>query len=171
MKRRRALLCTSWLIAIIAVGWAVRECAQALAVDPLSGAPSISEVPPLPRMQRGSESAEDAGRIRDQNPFRLERVPTDHAFGRPPPIGQQPDLYEYIAPTFVLPSPTLMLSAVVGGPPWRAVVEGIPGREPGALLSVGDEVGGIRLDWISGDSVQLTTSDSTIVISLKRPWR
>jgi hypothetical protein len=66
------------------------------------------------------------------------------------------------------PASRLELSGLSGGPPWRAIVSGIPGHEAGIVVSAGDTVGGIRVRSVRRDAVIIQTKDSTLTFTLKR---
>ncbi len=65
----------------------------------------------------------------------------------------------------------LQLAGVLGGPPWSAVLEGVPGRDTPVVVSAGDTVGELRLLAIALDHVVIVSSDSTITLRLKRVWK
>jgi hypothetical protein len=105
-------------------------------------------------------------RLRDRNPFRVDRKPASVRFTpweSAPPSSPPPKP----API----RPPLAVVGIVGGPPWSAVVEGIPGRETGVLLTVGEEANGIHLTEIRGDTVRLAGFDTTWALTPRRPWR
>lgn len=104
-------------------------------------------------------------RLRDHDPFRVERKPAPVRFT--PWESASPSAPPRPAPI----RPPLALVGIVGGPPWSAVVEGIPGRETGVLLTVGEEANGIRLTEIRGDTVRLAGFDTTWALVPRRPWR
>lgn len=68
----------------------------------------------------------------------------------------------------VTPPFQLQLSGVSGGPPWRAIVSGIPGRDGGVVVSAGDTLGGIKVRAIKRDTLIVQTSDSTMTLTLRR---
>src|SRR5690606_29800215 len=45
--------------------------------------------------------------------------------------------------------PTFYLRGTVGGPPWTALISGVPGRDGDAALHVGDSIGNVRIVGIS----------------------
>ena len=105
-----------------------------------------------------------ATRLRTRDPFRLERRPTDVRYdpwpAQPPP-----------APPPAPPRPALALAGILGGPPWNALIEGIPGREGGVLLAVGDSAGGIRFMALRGDTVLLAGFDTTWTLTARQAWK
>lgn len=62
----------------------------------------------------------------------------------------------------------LHLSGVSGGPPWRAIMSGVPGRDGGVVVNPGDTVGGIKVRSIRRDTVIVQTKDSTMTFVLRR---
>lgn len=107
-----------------------------------------------------------AVRVRTRDPFRLDRRPTTLRFNPWALLGPPAP-----APRPTPPRPVLTLAGIVGGPPWSALIEGIPGRESGALLSVGDSVSGIRLLGIRGDTARLAGFDTTWTLTPRQVWR
>jgi hypothetical protein len=61
--------------------------------------------------------------------------------------------------------PTLALAGITGGPPWTALIEGVPGHEAGVLLRQGESAGGITATRIGRDSVHLTGLDTNWVLA------
>lgn len=118
-----------------------------------------------PRRIDVQELRRAATQLRDRNPFRLERTPTAVRFGSQTTVAE-PGI-EAVQPQ----RPNLELAGIVGGPPWFALVEGIPGREIGAILVPGQELNGIRLERLRGDTAVLAGLDTTWVLLPKRAWQ
>jgi hypothetical protein len=98
-----------------------------------------------------------------RDPFRLERKPSGVAYspaleGTPPPPPRPP-------------RPALAVAGIVGGPPWEALLEGIPGREGSALVRRGDTLGGLRVRAITKDTVRITGMDTTWTLTVRRAWQ
>jgi hypothetical protein len=116
---------------------------------------------PLPSM-RGvlmydpAQLKEAADSVVSSDPFRLDRHPSA------PPI-DQPAIAAVTAPAF-----HLELSGVIGGPPWRAIVSGIPGRDVGVVVRAGDTLGGMRIRSIKRDTVVIRAADSTMTLILRK---
>jgi hypothetical protein len=83
--------------------------------------------------------------------FRTERRPARIAFGMPPVAAVEPTRS---------PRPQLTLGGIIGGPPWRAVVNGIPNHDGGAVVSPGDTIGGLRIRSIRRDVVVVQGQDT-----------
>ena len=102
-----------------------------------------------------------ASSIVARDPFRLERRPSTVAFGVLP-----------VAPTAPAdPSrrPRLILSGIFG-PPWQAVLEGIPGREGSVVARVGDVFGELRIRSIRRDTVVVQGADTTWKLTVRHVW-
>lgn len=125
---------------------------------------SIPRLAGEPRPPDSQSIRSAAAALRNRNPFRIERSPTAVRFGSPPVVVPPP------IPDPTPPRPQPVLAGIVGGPPWLAVIEGIPGREAGVLLAEGEEVGGVRLERLRGDTAVLSSQDTTWVLVPKRLW-
>ena len=73
--------------------------------------------------------------------FRTGRHPSRVAFGTVPIAS---------APVSSPPRPHVTLGGIAGGPPWRAVLNGIPNYEGGTVVAAGDTLGGLRVRSIRG---------------------
>lgn len=163
MKGRR-LEATLWLLALTLVCWSafrgsrLRPAAQATAVT-LPGAAAIPAAFPLERLFVAATTAAET------DPFRLERHPSAVPYkpgfeGAPPP-----------PPPPRPPRPNLALSGTIGGPPWAALIEGMPGREGSILVRQGDLLGDFRIALVTRDSVIVEGADTTWNLKLKRVWK
>jgi hypothetical protein len=100
----------------------------------------------------------------DHDPFRLERHASPIAYKpelegvAPPPPPQRP------------PHPTLTVSGILGGPPWDALLEGVPGHDGSMLVHPGDVIGTLKIRSVSRDTVVVTGDDTTWHLALKRTW-
>jgi len=98
------------------------------------------------------------------DPFRLVRHPS--------PIAYRPEL-EGVAPPPPPPKPphpVLTLSGILGGPPWQAMLEGVPGHDASTLVNVGDVLGVLRVQRITADSIVIVGEDTTWRLGVKRAW-
>jgi hypothetical protein len=125
-------------------------------------------VPALSTEQRGidTRSVRSAAiELQNRNPFRMERSPTSTRFGSME-VAPAADVAEAH-----VSRPNLVLAGVIGGPPWFALVEGIPGREAGVALMQGEEVNGFRLVRLRGDTAVLSGLNTTWVLLPKQVWQ
>lgn len=165
MTRRRVELAL-WVAAIVlAILAGLRGRAVASAVlNPTApklpwetlGTPSPVLVPRSDALVAASESLV-AG-----DPFRLERKPSG--------VPYSPAM-EAAPPPSRPPRPALGVAGIVGGPPWEALLEGIPGREGTTLVRRGDTLSGLRVRSITKDTVRITGMDTTWTLTVRRAWQ
>ena len=65
------------------------------------------------------------------------------------------------------PKPRLSLNGLVGGPPWEAIVEGLPGHEGSYVVRAGDSVGGLKIRSVRHDGATIRGMDTTWVLKLE----
>lgn len=100
-----------------------------------------------------------------RNPFRLDRSPSPILFRS---VAEQ--AIQQAMPVMQQPRPALTLRAVVG-PPWEALVEGLPGRSGVVVVRAGDKVGDLTIRLIRGDSVVIQGADTTWRLGISRAWQ
>ena len=66
--------------------------------------------------------------------------------------------------------PPLAVAGLIGGPPWVAILEGIPGQAGSILAHAGDVFGPLRVRKIDRNGVVITGMDTTWNLTLKHPW-
>jgi hypothetical protein len=151
--------------------WAGVAAAALVVVLRVRAVPAVSAAPVSPTAQMGAFSvrpsasadtlAAAAAFTIQHNPFRLERQPASVAYS--------PEL-EGVVPVAVRPArPALALRGIVGGPPWSAIIDGIPGRSAGTLLRLGDTAAGLLVRSIRKDTVVLKGADTTWRLTVKGP--
>jgi hypothetical protein len=101
---------------------------------------------------------ETADSVASTDPFRLDRHPSSR-----PPLGPATTL-----PSAVSAPLHLTLTGISGGPPWHAIVSGIPGHDGGVVVNTGDTLGGVRIGAIKRDTVIVQMGDSTLTFTLRR---
>lgn len=98
----------------------------------------------------------------DADPFRTSRHPSPIAYHTDvegaPPSPPRP------------PRPGLSVSGIIGGPPWSAVLEGLPGHEGGTVVHPGDTLGGLRIRSVRRDTVVISGVDTTWRLIVRRAW-
>ena len=114
---------------------------------------------PLPR---AADTDASLAALVATDPFRAARHPS--------PVAYKPELEGAPPPPPRAPRPALAVSGIIGGPPWSAVLEGIPGREGGAVVRGGDTLGGLRVRQVTRDTVVITGMDTTWRLIVRRAW-
>ncbi len=64
--------------------------------------------------------------------------------------------------------PSLVLQAIVGGPPWTAVLKGVPGRERPVVVSPGDVIDSLRILRIDATVVSIAGPDTVWNLRLEQ---
>jgi hypothetical protein len=99
------------------------------------------------------------------DPFRLANAPASVRFtlagaarttGAPAPPSPPP-----------APRPVLAVKAIIGGPPWQAVIDGL-GGQPGTVVRAGDTFDKLVVARITADSVIVRAPDTTWTLTFKR---
>jgi len=99
------------------------------------------------------------------DPFRLERRPSTV------PYGAEQEGAPVAPPPPKPPKPKLALVGIVGGPPWVALLDGVPGRNGSVLVHAGDTLVGLRVRTLGPKGVTITGLDTTWKLTLERPWQ
>ena len=148
-----------WIMTIViamiaAVGGIVRRDQSPVAV------PVIPEAQPAAKTIASAKSANDRVRaILAGDVFRRERSAPDSAVSAPRPTTPQPT-----AP----PRPRLVLRGLVGGPPWNAILEGVPGHDGSYVVRTGDSVAGLKIRSVRRDGATIRGMDTTWILKLGR---
>ncbi len=155
-----------WLAAaaVLLVGWSRWRAAE----PPVSAsAPAALAAPAAPAPVPPRRLAEAASRVAAGDVFRLDRAP--------PPLGFQPaaPVDEGMPPPPPEPPPYRPPLAVTGivGPPWRAVLVGVPGRDGGVLVRAGDTLADLRVRSVSRGLVVVQGADTTWRLTVNRTWQ
>jgi len=104
-------------------------------------------------------NADLANALLARNPFRHSNRPARVRLGDLP-ASERPVVARY--------RPTLTLKGIIGGPPWTAMVHGIPGRRGSAILAVGERADSLLVKSIGSNRVVLVGPDTTWVLTLGR---
>lgn len=126
-------------------------------------APAIWPVSETARPIAADSLAVLASRIVGSDPFRLDRKPADVAYGA------TPDSTANRAPAAAPPRPPLVLVGIVG-PPWKALVDGVPGHDGSMVLQAGQVVAGLRVRDVTATGATISTTDTTWHLTVKRTW-
>ncbi|HEX9485267.1 MAG TPA: hypothetical protein VF929_11830 [Gemmatimonadaceae bacterium] len=111
-----------------------------------------------PPILANADSIDDAAAtIVSNDPFRLSNKPASirylsAAAGAAPPVP--------IRPQFAL-------KAIIGGPPWSAIVEGIPGQSGGIVVTAGLDFDKLHVKAITRDTVVMQAPDTIWKLTLR----
>ena len=170
MSRRRieALL---WVLALalVLLGWTRWRRAEPDAQAPPG---ALAATPPEPARVPRERLAAAARSVAGGNPFRLDRVPAPIGYDQPPVPGM-PGAFPGAPPPYQPPPPMrpqLLVSGIVG-PPWQALLEGVPGREGAVVVRRGDVLGDLRVRDITQTTVVVASPDTTWRLTVRNPWQ
>ena len=111
----------------------------------------------------GKQLRDAADLIASNDPFRLTNTPALVRYD-PRAVGTVP------ATSIAAPPirPVMTLKAIVGGPPWQAIVDGLPGQPPGTVVRAGNAFDKLVARAVTRDSVVIQGPDTTWVLSFRR---
>jgi hypothetical protein len=93
------------------------------------------------------------------DPFRLSNLPPDVRFD---PRDEGASGSRMVA--FVPLRPSLSLKGIMGGPPWQALIDGVPGQQPGVLVREGERFDKLMVRAVTRDSVVIQGPDTAWVL-------
>ena len=164
--RMNARLPAAVLWAIAGAGLAVAAGTWYRALRPHEvPAPAIWPVEPVPPSLAPDSLGVLTTRIVGGDLFRLARKPALVAYRQR--ADTQPARAAAVAP----PKPPLSLAGIVGGPPWAALLDGVPGHDASLVVHQGDSVAGLRVRRIAPNGVIVTGMDTTWRLLVKRVWQ
>lgn len=99
--------------------------------------------------------------IVDGDLFRASRAPSPVAFG---------SATGSATPSTPRALPLSLSVTGIIGPPWEAVVEGMPGKETGVVVRPGDRYGELRVRTVRRDTVVIQGADTTWRLTVRRAW-
>lgn len=142
------------LCAIPAIGYvSARDLAPAAAGE--GARQTITAIPsPSPAIDSLLEAT-----IED-NPFRLDRSPADVSAGDADRAASPPP------PKPPRPQPPV-LTALLGGDQWRAILENVPGNERAMIVGAGMQAGPFKVLSVGPRGVHLSSGDTSWQIRLK----
>jgi hypothetical protein len=152
-------------LAVLALTLAA-SAARRAAGDPFVDAPV--PVPPAAQGSVGHASAAALARAQAslvrRNPFRINHSP---AIIR---VGQAAERITVDTPAGPLPPvrPELLVRAIVGGPPWSALVERLPTSSGAVVVREGDVFGTLTIGVITRDTLALIERDSVWKFAVHR---
>ena len=98
--------------------------------------------------------------IVSNDPFRIANSPTAARYD-PTSESVRPN----DAAPLILVRPSFVLRAIVGGPPWQAVIDGIPGQPSGTVVRAGMIFDKLTVSAITRDNVVIKGPDTTWALS------
>lgn len=166
MSRTREIVL--WSAAFLATSEATREM--------LTPSDSAGSYPPVPVMVIAvpqpvrEDSLQTLGNlVVDGDVFRIARHGSSAEYdGR---LGAGPSGPS--TPQFMASPPTkltLTLRAIIGGPPWQGVIDGVPGHGEGLIVRPGDRIERLLVRSIGKDTVIIQAPDTTYRLTLKSEW-
>jgi hypothetical protein len=154
-----AAITTASLGALGAMRW--RTAAPEVVEQPLA-IESSRRVADADSLEQQLSDAEDL--IVTNDPFRLANAPASMRYD--PNTDGVAVAGRVVAPP--PPRPVMTLKAIVGGPPWQAVVDGLPGQPPGTVVRSGATFDKLVARAVTRDSVVIQGPDTTWVLSFRR---
>ena len=100
-------------------------------------------------------------RVAAGDPFRLERRPATVRYGAQPEANPSP----------VGTRPALVLKGIIGGPPWEALLEGLPDRQGIVIAHRGDRFATLRIRAVSATGVTVEGADTTWHLTIRKTWQ
>jgi hypothetical protein len=160
MQRREA---TAITLAILAALGATLRVAR-------TSVPPADHRPQSFAMKSGAITVDDdslgeaAANAAANDPFRLVNRPSDVRYDARTDggIGATAQL---VSPSV---RPTFVVKAIVGGPPWSAVVDGIPGQQPGTIVRSGNTFDKLTVRSVGQDTVVIQAPDTAWKLTLSR---
>lgn len=163
MTRRRVTEFTLWVATLSLSMLAGVRARDVIASMPNAGSHGLDAAPRAAMRERSDVLLTAGEGLVARDPFRLER--------RPSAVPYSPALESAPAPPSRPPRPALAVAGIVGGPPWEALLDGVPGRQGTVLVRRGDTLGGLRVRSVAKDSVRITGMDTTWVLTIRRVWQ
>lgn len=157
MRTESALWLVSAILALVAArGWAG-------GFDSDAGDPPATPAAPGALLMLDNDSlAAAADYAAEHDPFRLARRPSD--------VPYIPGIESAPPPQPAPPKPVLLLTGILGGPPWQGVVEGFPGARGSTVVRAGQRVGDLDVVQVTRDAVVVEGADTTWTLRVRRAW-
>lgn len=102
----------------------------------------------------------------DNDMFRLANAPASVRYD---PASDGPAISGSSAPVAPPPfRPAMTLKAIVGGPPWQAIIDGLPGQPPGTIARTGSTFDRLTVRAVTRDSVIVQGPDTSWVLAFRK---
>ncbi|HEX5180126.1 MAG TPA: hypothetical protein VFW04_12400 [Gemmatimonadaceae bacterium] len=158
--RSRTIELALWSLTLLALGVTGALWRRALSPH-VAAAATVWPVPPVSPIPSVDSLTILTSRIVDRDAFRLDRKPAAVAYRT------SGDSAVSAAPPSP-PKPVLSLVGIVGGPPWAALVNGIPAHDGSVLVHARDTAGGLRVTRVSADGVTISGLDTVWHLTTKQ---
>lgn len=159
MQRREAVAFT--VATLCALGASIRVARSSdVAIEP-ARIPAVASVA-VAAVDDDSLS-EAAANAAANDPFRLVNRPSSVRYDAHTEGGIGGAIQQ-----FVPPRPQLVVKAIVGGPPWQAIVDGLPGQQPGTIVRSGSTFEKLTVRSVGRDTVVIQAPDTTWKLTLSR---
>jgi hypothetical protein len=150
-----------WLLAFSAgglglMGWTMARIAPVASRDAVSARVALVDALDADALQAAVDS------VVHNDPFRFEHRPASV------PFALRAETLSPVAPP--VPRPKLAVVGIIGGPPWEAIVDGIPGRDGSVVVRQGDIAGPLQFISVKRDTVVVRGADTTWRLTLRRSW-
>jgi hypothetical protein len=152
-----------WCISLAVLALTVVECREDWA-DVRLPLPTSSRTTMRITLARPESLETAAALLVKHDPFRLDRHPSTTPFRAELAVITPP------AAPVKPPHPALLLAGVVGGPPWEALLDGVPGHDASTLVKKGDVLGDLKIRSIERDTVVVQGADTIWRLVMKHPW-
>ena len=149
-------VCCALLSALLVLGGVERSRSIIARDDVGMSRARVANVNP-PTVPHADSLADAAATIVANNPFRLSNRPASGRF-----LSGASELASSVPVR-----PRLTVRAIVGGPPWSAIVEGIPGEASGVVVTAGLVFDKIRIRSITRDAVVMQAPDTTWTLTMQ----
>ena len=160
MQRREATLLAFAILAVLGAGARVLHTGS----EPAESAPLSFAVNDGAMAVDDDSLGEAAANAAANDPFRLVNRPSGVRYDAKLEGGAG-------APAQFVPPPVrpaFALKAIVGGPPWSAVVDGIPGQPAGTIVRTGSSFDKLTVRSVGRDTVVIAAPDTTWKLTLSR---
>jgi hypothetical protein len=159
-RRRLEVLLWSAAAALALLAW--RRVRDAVPPVPAAAPPAATAPRPLPPRAPPAALAAAAEKARRGNPFRLDRSPAPVRYA----VAPVPGLPAPPPPPPAPPRSPLTLAGVVG-PPWQALIQGIPGHSGAVVVRAGARIEDLRVISVTRDRAVIQGADTTWRLTLK----
>ena len=140
-------------IAALMLGIAAWRWQQSASVGAAATRITLARAPAQPIADSSLAEAEELAVTND--PFRLANTPPEVRFDP-----RDESVSAGRAASFLPPRPSFALKGIIGGPPWQAVIDGVPGQAPGVIVREGERFDQLLVRAVTRDSVVIQGPDT-----------